>query len=160
MCGDLLVDVAAAFKYCNKLLVAREYRGDAQLYLRNAGIYLAERAFGIVVSFVVYTALARSYGPSLIGTYSYSQTVMLFAVPFLAMGSEGVVIRELVRHKSRYNEIMGSAFVVRCQRAVFQRWKQDVPWAKAGQVTIANGGDMAKEAAILPEEALAPEAAP
>jgi len=85
---------------------------NAQLYLRNAGIYLAERAFGIVVSFVVYTALARSYGPSLIGTYSYSQTVMLFAVPFLAMGSEGVVIRELVRHKSRYNEIMGSAFVV------------------------------------------------
>jgi hypothetical protein len=55
---------------------------------------------------------------------------------------------------------MGSAFVIRCQRAVFQRWKEDVPWAKAGQVTIANGGDLAKEAAILPADALAPESAP
>jgi hypothetical protein len=55
---------------------------------------------------------------------------------------------------------LGPAFVIRCQRAVFQRWKEDVPWAKAGQVTIANGGDLAKEAGILPEEALAPESAP
>ena len=54
----------------------------------------------------------------------------------------------------------GPAFVIRCQRAVFQRWKEDVPWAKAGQVTIANGGDLAKEAGILPEDALAPESAP
>ena len=52
---------------------------------------------------------------------------------------------------------MGNAYVVRCQRAVLQRWKEDVPWAKAGQVTIANGGDIAKEAGILPAEALAPE---
>jgi hypothetical protein len=55
-------------------------------------------------------------------------------------------------------EDMGPAFVVRCQRAVFQRWKSDQPWAKAGQVTVANGGDLAKEAEILPAEALAPEA--
>jgi hypothetical protein len=55
---------------------------------------------------------------------------------------------------------MGAAFVIRCQRAVLQRWKEDVPWAKAGQVTVANGGDLAKEAGILPEEALAPESAP
>jgi hypothetical protein len=52
---------------------------------------------------------------------------------------------------------MGSAYVVRCQRAVFQRWKENVPWARAGQVTIANGGDLAKEAGILPAEALSPE---
>jgi hypothetical protein len=52
---------------------------------------------------------------------------------------------------------MGNAYVVRCQRAVLQRWKEDVPWARAGQVTIANGGDLAKEAGILADEALAPE---
>jgi hypothetical protein len=43
---------------------------------------------------------------------------------------------------------------------VFQRWKVDVPWAKAGQVTVANGGDLAKEAEILPSDVLAPESAP
>ena len=50
----------------------------------------------------------------------------------------------------------GGVYVIRCQRAVFQQWKTDVPWASAGQVTIALGGDIAKEAGgIIPESALA-----
>ena len=57
-------------------------------------------------------------------------------------------------------EDLPAAYVVRAQRVVFQRWKTDQPWAKAGQVTIANGGDLAKEAGILPSDALAPEAPP
>ncbi len=47
----------------------------------------------------------------------------------------------------------GNVLVVRCQRAVFQQWKQNVPWAHAGEVTIANGGDIAKEAHLLPGDA-------
>lgn len=47
----------------------------------------------------------------------------------------------------------GDVLVVRCQRAVFQQWKQDMPWAHAGEVTIANGGDIAKEAGLFPAEA-------
>ena len=39
----------------------------------------------------------------------------------------------------------GNVFVIRTQKVVFQQWKEDVPWAKAGEVTIANGGDIAKE---------------
>ncbi|MCL5025020.1 MAG: hypothetical protein M1531_00760 [Chloroflexi bacterium] len=54
----------------------------------------------------------------------------------------------------------GNVFVVRAQRAVFQRWKVDVPWAKAGDVTIANGGDIAKELGLVPPEAAAPEPPP
>ncbi len=54
----------------------------------------------------------------------------------------------------------GNAFVVRCQRAVFQQWKVDVPWAAAGQVTIANGGDIARETGMFPEDFLAPDFAP
>ncbi|MBI2939260.1 MAG: M1 family metallopeptidase [Chloroflexi bacterium] len=49
--------------------------------------------------------------------------------------------------------------VVRVQRAVFQQWKVAVPWARAGEVTIANGGDLAKEAELLPTAGLAPEPA-
>lgn len=53
----------------------------------------------------------------------------------------------------------GNVLVVRCQRAVFQQWKQDVPWARAGQVTLANGGDIAKQANLLPPDVLATESA-
>ncbi len=49
---------------------------------------------------------------------------------------------------------MGTSFVIRAQRAVFQYWKEDVPWAKKGEVTVANGGDLAKEAYLWPSEAI------
>src|SRR5207244_6861639 len=40
-------------------------------------------------------------------------------------------------------------------------WKQDVPWAKAGEVTVALGGDIAKELGVLPDAtALQPIAPP
>jgi Tol biopolymer transport system component len=48
---------------------------------------------------------------------------------------------------------MGSAFVLRAQRVVIQQWKEDVPWAKKGQVTVANGGDIGKEAGLYPQQA-------
>jgi uncharacterized protein YkwD len=54
-------------------------------------------------------------------------------------------------------EDMGNHIAVRLQRAVIQQWKQDVPWAKAGQVTIANGADIAKEAGLFPAEVARPE---
>lgn len=54
----------------------------------------------------------------------------------------------------------GNSFVIRCQRVVFQYWKVAVPWAAAGQVTIANGGDLAKEAGMFPAGAVTPQPVP
>jgi hypothetical protein len=54
-------------------------------------------------------------------------------------------------------EDMGSAYVIRLQRAVIQQWKSDQPWAKAGEVTVANGGDVAKEAGAFAPRVLEPE---
>ncbi|HEY2593513.1 MAG TPA: hypothetical protein VGK33_06410, partial [Chloroflexota bacterium] len=53
-----------------------------------------------------------------------------------------------------------SSVVVRAQRAALQYWKVDVPWAKSGTVTVANGGDLAKEAGVFPSPAGTPENAP
>jgi hypothetical protein len=55
---------------------------------------------------------------------------------------------------------MGAAFVLRAQRVVFQYWKRDVPWARKGQVTIANGGDLLKEAGLITGPAVEPVAPP
>ncbi len=57
-------------------------------------------------------------------------------------------------------EDMGNHYALRTQRAVFQQWKETVPWAKAGEVTIANGGMIAQELGWLPRTALTPEPAP
>ena len=57
-------------------------------------------------------------------------------------------------------EDMGNHFAIRLQRAVIQQWKVDVPWAGAGEVTVANGGDVAKEEGLFPQEAVVPEVPP
>ena len=49
---------------------------------------------------------------------------------------------------------------IRMQRAVLQIWTRDFPWAKAGQVTIANGGDVAKQLGMFPAGAMYPAPAP
>jgi N-acetylmuramoyl-L-alanine amidase len=53
-------------------------------------------------------------------------------------------------------EDMGSHYAIRLQRAVIQQWKSDVPWARAGETTVANGGDIAKEAGMFPGGPLQP----
>ena len=50
--------------------------------------------------------------------------------------------------------------VVRAQRATLQYWKEAVPWAAKGSVSVANGGDLAKEAGLFPWLAVSPENAP
>ena len=57
-------------------------------------------------------------------------------------------------------EDMGNAYVVRAQRVVFQQWKENVPWAQAGEITLANGGDLLKEAGIITGPAVVPSLPP
>lgn len=51
----------------------------------------------------------------------------------------------------------GNHYAIRLQRAVIQQWKVDVPWAKAGETTVANGGDVMKEAGMYAADVVKPE---
>ena len=50
----------------------------------------------------------------------------------------------------------GGVFVIRCQRAAFQQWRIATPFARIGDVTIVNAGDLAKEFGIVPAPATVP----
>ncbi|MCL4535920.1 MAG: septal ring lytic transglycosylase RlpA family protein [Bacteroidetes bacterium] len=54
----------------------------------------------------------------------------------------------------------GDFVAMRFQRSALLQWKKDVPWAKAGDVTVANAGDLSKELGVIPKVALEAEAAP
>lgn len=54
----------------------------------------------------------------------------------------------------------GDVVVVRCQRAALQRWKVNTAWARAGQVTVANGGDLLKARGWMPASATGVDYAP
>lgn len=53
-------------------------------------------------------------------------------------------------------EDFGGVYVVRCQRAAFQQWRINTPFANAGDVTIVNAGDLAKEFGLIPASAAKP----
>lgn len=55
---------------------------------------------------------------------------------------------------------MGSFYAVRLQRTALQLWKVDVPWARAGDVTVANAGEIAREAGLFDPAWLEPEPPP
>ena len=42
----------------------------------------------------------------------------------------------------------GDVYVVRAQRASFQYWRTEQPFARAGSVTVVNGGDVSKQAGL------------
>src|SRR5205823_7809058 len=54
---------------------------------------------------------------------------------------------------------IGDVLVLRTQRKVYQKWLIDTSFAKKGQVIIANGGDVAKEAGMFPKDSVIPKAA-
>ena len=57
-------------------------------------------------------------------------------------------------------EDFGDALAIRTQRAVLLEWKVDMPWAPAGEVTVANSGEIAKQLGSFPIGALVPQPAP
>lgn len=52
------------------------------------------------------------------------------------------------------------AFVLRTQRAAFQQWKIDTPWASQGEVTLVAAGDLFKEVGFIPPRAAIPRPPP
>jgi len=50
-----------------------------------------------------------------------------------------------------------NSVVVRAQRATLQYWTEAVPWAAKGSVSVANAGDLAKEAGLFPWLAVTPD---
>jgi S1-C subfamily serine protease len=54
---------------------------------------------------------------------------------------------------------MGPAYVLRAQRRAFQLWKVATPFARPGDVTVVNGGDLGKEAELYPATVVRPEPA-
>jgi hypothetical protein len=56
---------------------------------------------------------------------------------------------------SRVHDV-GAFDIVRFQGGALQQWKEEVPWAKAGDVTAANVGEIAVALGQFPEQALVP----
>ncbi|HEB75052.1 MAG TPA: flippase [Nitrospirae bacterium] len=88
-------------------------RHNLQNIISNTGWLFADRIFRMVVSLFVGMWVARYLGPEQYGILNYAIAfVSLFSV-FSSLGLDKIVVRELVRHPERQDEILGSTFVLK-----------------------------------------------
>jgi O-antigen/teichoic acid export membrane protein len=72
-------------------------------------LLLCDRVLGVVLNVIVLAVLVKNYGPADFGKWSYVQTAVQMVAPFLALGAEPILLRELVRKPLERAEILGSA---------------------------------------------------
>ena len=93
-------------------------RPNLKKIVLNSSWIFTDNGIRIVVNFVVSIWIARYLGPDMFGALSYSIAfVSLFNI-VANLGINDIVVRELVKFKSRQSEIMGSAFVLKALGAV------------------------------------------
>lgn len=73
----------------------------------------ADRLLAIGVAFFISVWVARYLGPSELGILKYVNAFVFLFSPLATLGTEAVVIRELVENPSAKNEIIGTAFFLR-----------------------------------------------
>lgn len=82
-------------------------------YLANTSWLFLGKIFTLILSFFLFSYVARYLGPKNLGNLSYAQSfVSLFAI-FSSFGIDHVLYRELVRHKEKRQELLGSAILMK-----------------------------------------------
>ena len=91
-------------------------------YLRrifsNIGWLSFERFFRLALSFSVGVVVARHLGPEAFGKLNYAIAFFAIVAPLAHLGSELIVVKELVRLPERAGETMGSALILQIGGAV------------------------------------------
>src|SRR5262249_6022839 len=88
-------------------------RHNLQALIANSGWLLADRIIRMLVGFFVTAWIARYLAPKLFGQLNYAIAFVALFNAIATLGLDGIVVRELVRHPEKKDEILGSAFVLK-----------------------------------------------
>lgn len=88
-------------------------RHQLQTILGNGSWLFADKAVRMSIGLIVGVWLARYLGPDRFGKFNYAIAFAALFSPIATLGLNGVVVRELVHHSERKNEILGSAFALK-----------------------------------------------
>ena len=81
--------------------------------LHNSSWMMADKVINMFLSFLLTLLLTRYFSPEAFGVYAYAFSLASIFVVLGGLGLEGVVVRELVTHKNKPHDIVGSVFVAK-----------------------------------------------
>jgi PST family polysaccharide transporter len=93
-------------------------RPTVQRLLRNTSWHVGDRAFRLGVGFLVGVWVARYLGPERFGMLSYAMAVAALLGSAATLGTDNVVLRELVQRPGEEGAILASASAVRLAGAL------------------------------------------
>lgn len=86
---------------------------DVAKIISNSGWLLFDKAIRLLISLLVGTWLARYLGPQQFGDLNYVLTFLAFSQAVALLGLDGLVVRDISRHKELTGEILGTTFILR-----------------------------------------------
>jgi len=94
-----------------------------QKYFANTGWLFVGKIFSLILSFFLFSFIARYLGAENLGKLSYAQSYVSLLAVFASFGIDHVLYRDIVRFKEKRNEILGSAIALKialgCLTAIF-----------------------------------------
>jgi len=90
-----------------------EGRQSLQRAIGNTGWLFSEKIVRLGVGLFVNIWIARYLGPDKFGLLSYAIAFAGLFVPFVTLGLDDIVVRNIVRDPACKNELLGSAFILK-----------------------------------------------
>lgn len=81
--------------------------------LRNTLFSLVGRGIDVIVTFALAVILARYLGPEGMGGYTYIIAFVAIFVPFVDLGLDHILIREVARHRDSARKYVGAALLLK-----------------------------------------------
>lgn len=96
-----------------KIQAAAAHEGIRR-YFFNTGWMFAEKGLRLVAGLFIGAYVARYLGPSQYGLYNYVVSLVFLFSMISLLGLDSVLVRELVKCEAKRDELMGTAFVLKC----------------------------------------------
>lgn len=84
-----------------------------QRYAWNTSWVFVSKATSLVLSFFLFSYITRYLGPANFGNLSYAQGFVSLMSAFASFGIDHVLYRDLVQHKDRRDELLGTAITIK-----------------------------------------------
>lgn len=90
-----------------------EGRANLQKILTNTGWLFADKILRMGVGLFVGVWIARYLGPEQFGHYNFALAFVSLFSAFASLGLDRIVVRDIVKDRSRKDEILGTVFVLK-----------------------------------------------
>ena len=95
-----------------KLKSLKNHQGFMK-YFKNTSWLFAEKILRMIVGLFIGVWVARYLGPEKFGLLSYAQSFVGLFIAIAMMGLNSLVVKEIINHKEKLNEILGTSIVLK-----------------------------------------------